>query len=518
MNSLPHTVWDYIIQFIPALCLKDMISVNSYFFNIAMDYRYRQVSLTYLNTRMLKTLVRLSDPAVAHRVRTVYIYPDFLKEDLFETPNALQRMIRRGGRNLSNPGGLEKLFSKSGKCHLPVDVLVEWIQDVFSGLQNVIDYHITWFGLPALSRNPGPLMTALFGTAHIRRLTLTISFTNIPALHVPGFSELYHLEELQILVHNDNNNNHNSPKPVLRPDDAMLILSQLADVINNTRGTLRILSIGSWGPVQLGHLLQYIDVLPRLEKLFISLPLDTRFLGDPASLEQFLNHKCSTLRVLGLRAEQNAGDVTMAAVDPYKLAGWFQEALQDVSLSKLRSLEISGMHLPPEVCVEIVSTFGRTLKSLTLTGLERSTEYIEEVVDVLSASVSSSRLTSQCEASSRGLERLRLSFVTLTPKLVDLLAERLPELKELTLHVKDIVPSSRSRRGAALRKIHGYTIASQYEDQMEAFFSEMETRQYSKWKLQDLNIVLSSIPDAEFWQPYLEHLFAECVPSIARSQ
>ena len=59
MKTLPNDVWDYIAQFIPALTLKDMISVNRFFFDLAMDYRYRQISFTYLSARMLWMLVRL---------------------------------------------------------------------------------------------------------------------------------------------------------------------------------------------------------------------------------------------------------------------------------------------------------------------------------------------------------------------------------------------------------------------------------------------------------------------------
>lgn len=59
MKSLPPQVWVAIARFIPALCLKDMLSVNRFFFNLAMDYRYRQISFTYLNERMLWLLLRL---------------------------------------------------------------------------------------------------------------------------------------------------------------------------------------------------------------------------------------------------------------------------------------------------------------------------------------------------------------------------------------------------------------------------------------------------------------------------
>ena len=59
LKQLPPPVWLAIAQFIPALHLKDMLSVNRVFFDLAMDYRYRQISLTYLTEHMLWTLLRL---------------------------------------------------------------------------------------------------------------------------------------------------------------------------------------------------------------------------------------------------------------------------------------------------------------------------------------------------------------------------------------------------------------------------------------------------------------------------
>ena len=59
MPALPHDVWLHIAQFIPAKDIPGLISLNSAFFNIAMDSRYRQVSFAYLDNKMLRNLTRL---------------------------------------------------------------------------------------------------------------------------------------------------------------------------------------------------------------------------------------------------------------------------------------------------------------------------------------------------------------------------------------------------------------------------------------------------------------------------
>jgi len=57
--TIPHEIWLHIAQFIPALVLKDLYALNSAFFEIAMDCRYRQMSFAYLDKRMLRSLARL---------------------------------------------------------------------------------------------------------------------------------------------------------------------------------------------------------------------------------------------------------------------------------------------------------------------------------------------------------------------------------------------------------------------------------------------------------------------------
>lgn len=59
MTSIPHEIWVHIAQFIPALILQDLYTLNSVFFEIAMDCRYRQMSFAYLDKRMLRSLARL---------------------------------------------------------------------------------------------------------------------------------------------------------------------------------------------------------------------------------------------------------------------------------------------------------------------------------------------------------------------------------------------------------------------------------------------------------------------------
>jgi hypothetical protein len=81
MIDIPHDIWLHIAQFIPLLVLRNMFSLNRTFFDIVMDLRYQQVSFAYLNTRMIRTLVRLKYVILDIAVLVEY-YPQSFSEIL----------------------------------------------------------------------------------------------------------------------------------------------------------------------------------------------------------------------------------------------------------------------------------------------------------------------------------------------------------------------------------------------------------------------------------------------------
>jgi len=47
LPEIPPEIWLHIAQFIPGISLRDMISVNSVFFDLAMNERYSEVSINF---------------------------------------------------------------------------------------------------------------------------------------------------------------------------------------------------------------------------------------------------------------------------------------------------------------------------------------------------------------------------------------------------------------------------------------------------------------------------------------
>ncbi|KAF8717167.1 hypothetical protein AX14_012179 [Amanita brunnescens Koide BX004] len=453
--KLPPPVWGAIAQFIPALCLKDMLSVNRFFFNLAMDYRYRQISFTYLNERMLWILLRLRDPAISQRVKTLYIYPDFLKRELYA--NHAQEDVEISLEVLRH-----KLFLKSGKCCLPARFILEFMQEVLSKLPNVSEYHITWTGLPVacLSNNPVHLISSIFNSAPIRRLTISISLENLSSFDAQVFSQLSSLEQLRMVIHSEI---PASTDTLLPPDmltysttDFLTFTSSsstLATAINYIRHSLKSLEIEIRGPSPLGSFLPLIDHLPKLEKLLVTLPIDgdIQFDNHHSALSTFIDRHSATLRALALRAEQpifsllgrRRGSIPTDA-DPFSLDTRFQQSLRNIKQTRIRSLDLNTTHIPIDTCLACIRTFRSSLVSLSVTGQYQSLSFVEDVLDEFEVDCEAGK-PPEPDSEGSGLRELRLGSVVLTPSLVDLLAEKVPRLEKLCLLVKDVAsPSSPS--------------------------------------------------------------------------
>jgi hypothetical protein len=186
---LPPNIWLHVASFLPGLLLCELISLNSTFFEIAMDYRYRQMSFAYFDNRMLRSISHLRynflidfpqiwlilfitrDPAVAKRVRILHIYPGFLKEILqrdtiIRHDYSFHHMLVK----LLDP--LEKLFcnnpqSKHPKSHLiqslkQTEDAVRILLEVLRGLPNITDCYSR--GQPKPTNNFGHHRSLFFIT------------------------------------------------------------------------------------------------------------------------------------------------------------------------------------------------------------------------------------------------------------------------------------------------------------------------------------------------------------------
>ncbi|KAF8184470.1 hypothetical protein BJ912DRAFT_853076 [Pholiota molesta] len=497
MTTIPHEIWLHIAQFIPVRVLLSLISLNSTFFQLAMDYRYRQMSFAYLDNRMIRSLVRLRDPAVAKRVRILHIYPGFIKDvidtEKIEPEPILRRTLRDKVSDLANLLLDQKLFIKTPRIRLirslkRAEDVVQIMLEVLSGLPNVTDYYVTWYRLPSISATAVPFLSTVFRHANLQKLSLEIAVENMKELLTPAF-QVPNLKELQLCVHTEN------VYSVTECDD--VLKNHLAPAISRLQSTLETLSIQSWEPADLSPLFLAIEPLPALDQLIIAIPVEAMHLGCPRGLAQFLSANRSCLRVLRLRATQFGGQGMTP--DPVSFDCWIKTAVKGVHLPKLRILDVSSNLFPVETSALCFNQFSSTLTSISLTGSYRTYAELEEIIDLMAH-----------ESREEPLSTLRIGLISLSPQLVHLLSSRLPDLYRLDLTVKYILPHVYDT--PELR--HPGDIQRSF--QIEEFVTKMELLPpYSHWRLRHMSVLAEFLPHRPHFEALLEQTFLNLVPTLA---
>ncbi|KAF9457813.1 hypothetical protein BDZ94DRAFT_1325960 [Collybia nuda] len=100
---LPFDIWQHIAQFIPHEILWTLYSVNSAFFDLAMEERYRDVSFGPEDGDIMPNFVKLQDPVVASRVRSIYFRPTVFLADGRSLANWVKRALVRTDSNGGGP-------------------------------------------------------------------------------------------------------------------------------------------------------------------------------------------------------------------------------------------------------------------------------------------------------------------------------------------------------------------------------------------------------------------------------
>lgn len=503
MVLLPHDIWLNVASFVKPSSLESLMSLNSTFFHLAMDIRYRQISFAFLDNNMLRNLVRLQDPVVARRVRVLHISPTFLSEvlDTDREKNSLLGSLRSRLAELSSCMG--RVYRRNDqyrhqnrrmhKFRTASDVL-ESLLSVLSGLPNVTCYHVIWCGLPhSIPDSLGRVFSSAFQPS-LRKLSLDIALENVVELFRDHDTCLQSLEELDFVIRHDHSADPSTHAFVLR--------YHLATAISRISKTLRKLSIQLWEPFDLSPFFFHIKLLPSLAELTLSIPTSSPYLGNPLGVVTFLRRQASSLRSLSLRITEYTKHETMLPC--LSLTGWICCALAryDVRLPHLSHLTICARDFPPEAlnaCIRHFAPFP-SLKSFTLAGAHHQYTDVAAVLDSFS-----------CRPPEKRLENLHLGAVTLTPRLLDLFARELPKLHRLELLVREIAPWDDDELLAS-----GKAPLRFYENQnakLVKFFALMQHRRYSNWHLSRFKFTVPSLAP-HFPFNTLEQLFSHAIPTI----
>lgn len=368
------------------------------------------------------------DPFVARRVRILHVYPGFLKEALDKEKGRPTQALRRTfWAKLTALAVLlmeqQKIFirhPRARRTEVPnrLKDVVSTILEVLSGLPNVTAYYVTWCGLPSISKTAVPfLSTVLHGNLH--KLSLELSLENVRNLLTPSF-QVENLKELELCIHSES---------VGSIEERNIILeTHLAPAIRRLRENLQLLHIQSWEPADLAPMLRGVGTLPALAHLIIAIPVEGIHLGDPMGLAEFLSAHRLTLKTLCLRGTQYGGKGLEPTV--YSFDIWMRNAVDGVTLPKLRTLEISSHFFPIDTSLFCLQQFSTRIISVALTGCYRTYSDVEDVLNVIE------------HRRNHPVTTLRLALVSLSPQLVDLISSKVPYLERLELAVKYTLPHS----------------------------------------------------------------------------
>ncbi|KAF9075544.1 hypothetical protein BDP27DRAFT_1415328 [Rhodocollybia butyracea] len=462
---IPIELWLLVAQFIPPHMLKNLMSVNRAFFCAEMAQRYKEVGF-------FRAGARFHWFAIACASYEYGIRPYFIQELL--------------------PSDAD---GSSGTASLP-DPLSS-LECTFSSLSNLTEYHLAWFELPFVDDVPIDILRApMLGSIRVQKLFLEASLPKLGLLL--SFEErLPQLQELNISIRRDFGKLSNEE---VAQDEIQF--TSLISFLNRHQSTLQSFSFSSTYALDCAPLFQSLDRFPSLHEFTLSVPTPSPHLGDPSSLAKWMHTNCPSLHSLTLK--------THFADDGLAWETSFQDWIRSFVLShpnvipSLRSLKLSSGINTYSVYL-LVRHFSHIITSLDLSGRHMTFDQVATVMKELSF-YDGSRVTSK-------LTVLRMGPVTLSPELIDLLAELLPELKELDLRINNAVPHSHSPAAYTWTGYKSRNTRSQDTAQVEAFFEVMEKRRYPRWGLR--RVAVWKFNSKLQYQPRFVELFKECIPNLA---
>ncbi|ESK94660.1 hypothetical protein Moror_14296 [Moniliophthora roreri MCA 2997] len=430
MVVLPVELWLHIVDFLSPEALKELLGVNSFFYNIAMNLRYKRVELQTLNTKTSKYLTRLSDPHVSKRVVQLTVSPDFRNYGRVKSPSMLDIV------------GHAVQYALGRTPPKPEAQATKTLIDVLPGLTSVHNYTIdchSWgtHSSPELHTFLGAAWNA-FGH-NIRKLSLrghASAFKTIidSTSALPLVTELF-LELIDNPLQFD-------------PMDPETLLQVIAPFVNGLASQLQVWTLWSWGTIDLSHFFMALGLFPRLKKFNLQTSFPKTFRLDPSGLTRFLASHASDLEHLVLRL--NTTPLAFSTTSEQPLSDWMNKVFSSAAqwrFSNLRELHMYPTVLPGGFSA-LTSCIGQSAG--TLQGLVVRDRYLspEEVILVI-------------DALPPHLKSLRLNIRVLNIEIFDHAAKMLGGLKSLSLYIGSIAPT---------------------------FASDIERRLYSSWHLHHIGI------------------------------
>ncbi|KAJ7666948.1 hypothetical protein DFH06DRAFT_1185119 [Mycena polygramma] len=478
--ALPEDIWQCVASFIAHTHLVTLISVNRAFYNIVLDAKYREIHWDKLDGRMTKSLVRLRTPSIARRVRRLHVRAWFIeylvKKESLTPLSPVVTSKRWVSRHLRL---LPRVAPSTGGKSSPARDILESMTQAVRLMTQVTEYSFEWRDLSPTADTMGFLSAAraAFGVS-LRKLTLHAQLGNFNTLL--STVDFDNLEELELSFDHDH---------TISPQSADLLRDEIAPFVNHFRRSIGSLLISSASKADLSPLFHAFQEFPYLHKLVVRVAFDTAHLADPGGLVEILRTNSASLTSVELGWSFAA--IPDEAHQPPSTWGAFSAALTSVPsvFVNLLSLKMPSL-LTFDGTMTCLRPSSDTLTSLCLIDHFLREQELLELVQLFAH-----------RPFDTGLQTLYICLANFGVETLDLLANRLPGLRNLNLVLTTTTVQEIVHRdyGATLLCI---ALADHF---------------YNDWGLYNLGIWEKRFNDTGFSTKdevlLMEHL-ARCIPSL----
>ncbi|KAF8150080.1 hypothetical protein B0H34DRAFT_666642 [Crassisporium funariophilum] len=453
MTDIPPEIWLHIAKFIPDKTLGGMIGVNSVFFDVAMDIRYKEVVIeTKRRKAAMTTLQRLRESMSARRVQRLSLRLTHYKDSKGGVPTAdprhtryhtLQDTFQRVFRSSRKPVPHQQKPTMPSFADLINDLIA-----ITPGFVNVHELFIDSWDLPP-TYNLHPLFTSFWSSFgnNLRAVSLGCNLDGYRVLtnSQPTFSHLqdFRMEFINNLFHTD------------QEAEAAILVNDLAPFINGLSPHLESFRVWSWVALDLSAFFDRLSLFPALRCLNVRAPFNRGF-TNASGLKGLICDNAATLQKVDLRLNPSGISLDPSAEEP--LSQWLLECTSDPKfLSNLHALEIYPTILPGGM-VSLLGCIHRNSQSLKELIVRDRYLQRDEVHLVLDAA-------SLC----KHMTYLRLNVWKLDVALMDYMGTKIPHIQRLWLSIAE----------------NGHNDPA---SSIDTFVQEMHTRSYTNWKLKDITI------------------------------
>ncbi|KAL4263476.1 hypothetical protein AB1N83_004804 [Pleurotus pulmonarius] len=371
-RSLPYDVWHQVLEHLPAREKIRAMAINRTTYDIVLNAVYRDVYWERIDVVMVKSLICLSKPSIAARVRRLHIRPWFVrfmydkemalqKHDRYSIPSRpagiprwVRRCLGRGGSKLplcftafSLEVGVLKAQLTSGKAKH----VVKAMQAAAANMSGLNECVVETRCLPPIA---APLFLTLSTVivSNLRKLDVQCSAAELATLTTAG---LKGLEEFRIAL--EFQACHESADALAR--DQQYLVTGLAALLNGLAPSLSTLHLACYARLDLSPFFNALGVFPSLHQLSLHISLAPDLLSNPAALVHFLCQQSQQLRSVELLPQ-------FYEPGPHIWGDFFSRvAMVDRALSELDELK---MFYPVDLDVvdDWISRSKETLKRLHL--------------------------------------------------------------------------------------------------------------------------------------------------------